>query len=183
MSHNDQIDIILSILDYILYRKENETYKKYLVKYYNYNIPYISPIQIIIIPRTIYIFTDNIKDNYTQKVLKYYIDLLYNIHKKINKSKIKILEYHNMCTVKAFQDKKNISIIRGNTLSNLNESDYEIWIYIDSSCSKNMTKHFTNNIDTSNIDSYRIIICNSSIITNLNEKMSVSIYLDDNIYM
>ena len=76
----DTINNILAILDYIIYRNENGVYGKFLNKKYDYAIEYISPVNITIIPKVLYVLTDNIKENYNSKILNLYISLLYNIH-------------------------------------------------------------------------------------------------------
>ena len=176
---NNIIGDVLSILDYIVFRQENDIYKKYTNKQYNYGIEYISSIDITIIPRTIYIFTDNIKNDYEDKVLKFYIDLLYKVHQCINKSKIPVLENTNVGLIKSIGRDKKISIIRGATLYPLKGTDFEIWIYIDE-LPKNEERQSSSCDFNSNVLPYRIIICRSTeLSTRPNEDLSIIIRLDN----
>jgi hypothetical protein len=177
------INDILLILDYIIYRNDNDVYKRYLNKEYNYNIEYISPIKITLIPKVLFVLTDNIKENYNDKILMFYITLLYKIHStNINKLRICTIDHTNMATVKHYKHEKRVSIIRGNTLNLSNGTDFEIWIYTDQ-CTKNGNENiqYVDSIDSiSNIVSYRIIIAHSKKISSkLFDNLSIKIFLKD----
>lgn len=60
----DTIDIVLGILDVVLLNKYEERYKKYLIKTIDYGIEYVEPIEMIMIPKKIYITTDYLAENY-----------------------------------------------------------------------------------------------------------------------
>lgn len=173
------IDDILSIFDYIIFRKENDVYKKYLNKEHNYNIEYISPISITIIPRTIYVFTDRITDNYDSCILKFYVELLYKIHQNINKRTVPTINRNNIGAVEKIQSQKKISIIRGATLYPLKGTGYEIWIYADDFSSNDSNLRFINVEYTSKAVPYRIIICKSCEVESKIDNLSITIYLEE----
>ena len=175
----DTIKEILSILEYIIYRNKNIMYEKFLNKEYDYSIEYISPIKVTIIPKVIYILTDNIQENRNSKILDLYISLLYNIHNMYhNNIKIYTIEHNNMNIIEYTNNKKEISIIRGNTLTLSNDADFEIWIYVDQLDNKNDKLLKIQAEPTSDIIGYRIIIAHSNSIKNLlDDKLSIKIYV------
>lgn len=175
---NNVIEDVLSILDYIVFRKDNNIYKKYTDKQYDYGIEYTSSIDITIVPRTIVIFTDNIKENYSDKVLKFYIELLYRVNQSINKHKIPVLENSNVGKITCMGRNKTISIVRGVTLYPMRGTDYEIWIYVDEL--PKSEGQFTVAEYSSSIIPYRIVIGRSTKLNaDLNEDLSVCIRLND----
>ena len=176
------INEVMGVLNYIFTRDENEYYHKHLKKVYNSSIEYISNVDIIIIPKIIFILTDNIKEDYNNKVLNLYISLLKNIHSKYNKNtKICTMEYYPSNYIDHIDNKREITIIRGNTLTLTHDSDFEIWIYTDSPKDNiNTTENINNQTDiTNNMNSYRIIISNSNNIKKmLDDDLSVKIYIE-----
>lgn len=136
---------IISILDYTIYKKESGAYKKYVNKRVDYNIEYVSPIDITISPKVIYIFTDNIKTNYNDRVLKFYIELLYNIHQNIDTRIVPSFVNSNIGMIKNFEGGSKINNIRGIASYPVNGIDYEIKIYNETAV-------------------YQIIICRSTVL-------------------
>ena len=129
-----------------------------------------------IIPKVIYILTDNIKENRNSKILTLYIKLLHRIHNMYhNNIKIYNIEHNNMNNVEHMNNKKKISIIRGNTLTLSNDADFEIWIYVD--CMNEKLLKIQSDPIT-DIVGYRIIIAHSNKIKKiLDDNLSIKIYV------
>ncbi len=174
----DTIKEILSILEYIIYRNKDLAYEKFLNKEYDYSIEYISPIKVTIIPKVIYILTDNIQEDRNNNILKLYISLFSQIHNMYhNNIKVYTAEHNNMNISEYQKDKKEISIIRGNTLTLTSDADFEIWIYVDM-VDKNDKLPKIQVDPTTDIMGYRIIIAHSDKIRNLlDDKLSIKIYV------
>ena len=171
-------ETVLQIIDYILYRDNTNLSKEHLNKTYNYNIEYIEDIDITIIPKVLYILTDEIKDDYNKTVLELYINILYNIHKEYNNNiKINSIEHNNMGTVKSNNDERIVSIIRGNTITLSDDNDYEIWIYTDKN-KQDKNEQFVNSLEsTSHMVTCRIIIAHSNKLSKTLDNMSIILYL------
>lgn len=173
-------DKILQTLDYIIYKKENDVYKQYITKVSTNCNEYCPSIEVLVTPRTLYILTDNIKENRYSKILTFYIDLLYNIHNHNNGIKMKIADIGPMGRVQLIKDERKISIIRGDTFAVERDANFEIWIYTDNYLNGNETR-FINNINSmSHMASCRLVICESKKIKNkLSNPLCISLYLDD----
>ena len=154
---------VMNILNYIMYKKKNDTYKKYLIRDIKYDILFSECIQVKIIPRCIYIFTDNIKDDYNNRILDFYIKLLHNIHKEII-NPIDITNYCSICNIYKYCFKYPL-IIRSNSIPT--NKGYEIWIYIDKET------------EMSELEYYKIIITNSKDV--VIEDTSITIFLKNSI--
>ena len=83
----DTIDIVLGILDVILLNKYDKKYTKYITKTINYGIEYVEPIDMILIPKKIYITTNYLAENckyseYIKHINNFCSNLICGIQKK-----------------------------------------------------------------------------------------------------
>ena len=171
------VEDVLSILKYIIYRTDTKIHEKFLKKWHDYHIEYISPVRVTIIPKVLYVLTDNITDNRNSKILNLYISLLYNIHNMYHENaKIYTAEHNNMGTVETMVAKNEVTIIRGNTLTLSSDVDFEIWIYVDQVSDGDAVPKIQMD-PNADIAGYRIIIAHSSKIRKMmNDNSSIKIY-------
>jgi len=178
----DTINNILDTINHIIHKRENNTYKEVLTKKYDCNIEFVSPIEVTVIPRTIYVFTDHIKIDYQNKLLNFYIKLLHKIHNDIDKSGIKVVEYLNVGSTTFSNNQRLISLIQADSNSFFTNSyDYIISIFTDKLYKSEINPHhFGDTTSVSDINICRITIGQShKISNNFDTNLSVSINLND----
>ena len=94
-------DIVLGILDIVILEKYDDKYINYVIKTIDYNIEYVEPIDIIIIPRKIYVSTKRIREELPLKefrkvVVKFCTDLVIGINDRYIRKDIKPTKYTSM---------------------------------------------------------------------------------------
>jgi len=93
-------EIVLGILETIIFDKYDKKYTKYITRSINYGIEYLEPIDIIIIPRKIYVSTKKISnyppDEYRRIVSKFCNGLLFDITCRYADKYIKTYNYSFM---------------------------------------------------------------------------------------
>jgi hypothetical protein len=93
-------DIVLGILDTVIFDKYDDKYTKYITRSIDYNIEYLEPIDIIIIPRKIYVSTKKISNcdpaEYRTIVAKFCSSLVVDITCRYGDQKIKTCIYSFM---------------------------------------------------------------------------------------
>ena len=91
-------DILMAILDMIILDKYDERYIKYVKKTIDYNIEYLEPIDIIVLPKDIYVLIGNDIDWDT--VTKFCSDLVVSISSTYSNRDISIKKYTHMGVTK-----------------------------------------------------------------------------------
>jgi hypothetical protein len=93
-------DIVLGILDTVIFDKYDEKYIKYITRSIDYGIEYLEPIDIIIIPRKIYVSTKKISNydpaEYRKIVAKFCNNLIVDITCRYADKPIKTCTYSFM---------------------------------------------------------------------------------------
>lgn len=96
----ETLDTIFGILDVVLLDKYVEKFVNYLTITVSHNIEYVDPIEILLIPKKIYITTENIpsEDNneYREIITRFSCLLIQGITERYTKKDIKIRTYSNM---------------------------------------------------------------------------------------
>lgn len=97
---NETINIVLGILDCIIFDKCEEKYIKYLTRSVDYNIEYLEPVDIIIVPRRIYVSTKKISNTHPRDcrkiVTKFCGELIEGLTLRYADQKINIRNYSFM---------------------------------------------------------------------------------------
>ena len=83
----DTLDIVLGILDIVLLNKYDEKYVKYITKVIDYGVEYVEPIKLLLVPKKIYITTNDLAENYKYSeyvkiINNFCTNLIYEIQKK-----------------------------------------------------------------------------------------------------
>ena len=181
--YSDTINEIISTLNYIFHR--NLDPPSILYKSIDHNISYTLPIDVIVIPKIIYIFTDNIKsDNRNGAILNFYIELLKKIHNNINKNNIYYSDKNSTCRIIKDVFDKEITLIHGDwssqNLHNIqSDNKYSIRIYSDTHLQNTEpTYYHLGNVESiSDINNCIINICHSKEVDIKNKNLSVFLYI------
>tara|TARA_B110000908_G_C10267435_1_gene465820 strand:+ start:7328 stop:7810 length:483 start_codon:yes stop_codon:yes gene_type:complete len=109
-------EIVIGILDTIIFDKYDDKYTKYLTKSINYGIEYLEPIDIIIIPRKIYISTKKIShldpSEYRRIVAKFCSTLVVDITCRYGDKKIKTCNYSFMGVTESIKPESTLDSVR-----------------------------------------------------------------------
>lgn len=97
---NETLDTIFGILDVVLLDKYVEKFVNYLTITVNHHIEYVDPVEILLIPKKIYITTENIpsddNNKYREIITRFSCNLIEGITQRYTKKDIKLRTYSNM---------------------------------------------------------------------------------------
>ena len=109
-------DIVIGILDTIILDKYDDKYLKYITRSIDYGIEYLEPIDIIIIPRKIYISTKKIANydpaEYRKMVAKFCSSLVVDITCRYGDKKIKTCNYSFMGVTEPIEPTSTLDSVR-----------------------------------------------------------------------